>query len=311
MLVLPALFDEANKLRRLTVEVMRRLDLAEIDSVLPDLPGCNESRQPLGTQTLAHWRQSAVAASTRFGATHVLTLRGGALIAPGDMPGWAYAPVAGRKVLRAMLRARTIAAREAGREETIEALQEQARAEGIELAGWKLGAAMFAQVLDDARPGTRLVLDADALNLLARRPRPLPADSILTPHPGEAARLLGIEASEVQRDRAGALQGLCARYATVVVLKGAGTLVGATGRGARRISAGNPGMAVGGMGDVLAGTIAGLHAQGLEAADAAACGALLHACAGDAAAGEGGERGLLPADLMPWLRRLANPQATA
>ena len=180
---------------------------------------------------------------------------------------------------------------------------------GLGQGDW--GAAMFAQVLDDARPGTRLVLDADALNLLARRPRPLPADSILTPHPGEAARLLGIEASEVQRDRAGALQGLCARYAAVVVLKGAGTLVGATGRGARRISAGNPGMAVGGMGDVLAGTIAGLCAQGLEAADAAACGALLHACAGDAAAGEGGERGLLPADLMPWLRRLANPQATA
>lgn len=165
MLVLPALFDEANKLRRLTVEVMRRLDIAEIDSVLPDLPGCNESRQPLGTQTLAHWRQSAVAASTRFGATHVLTLRGGALIAPGDMPGWAYAPVAGRKVLRAMLRARTIAAREAGREETIEALQEQARAEGIELAGWKLGAAMFAQ-LESAAPeedGAQVEIDQATL----------------------------------------------------------------------------------------------------------------------------------------------------
>lgn len=146
VLVLPALFDEANKLRRLTVEVMRRLDLAGVDSVLPDLPGCNESRQRLETQTLDHWREAARAAAAHFGASHVLTLRGGVLVAPPEMSGWAYAPVAGRQVLRAMLRARIIAAREAGREETTEALQAQARAEGIELAGWKLGAAMFAQL---------------------------------------------------------------------------------------------------------------------------------------------------------------------
>jgi NAD(P)H-hydrate epimerase len=75
----------------------------------------------------------------------------------------------------------------------------------------------------------------------------------------------------------------------------------------RVIGAGNPGMAVGGMGDVLAGTIASLRAQGLNAFDAACAGALLHAAAGDAAA-ENGERGLLPSDLMPSLRRLVNPQ---
>ena len=151
MLVLPALFDEANKLRRMTVEVMRRLDLAGIDGVLPDLPGCNDSLQPLAAQTLAHWRHAAQAAAVHFGATHVLTLRGGALSAPPALPGWNYAPLAGRQVLRAMLRARTIAAREAGREETTEGLQELARAEGIELAGWQLGAAMFAQ-LEEAPP---------------------------------------------------------------------------------------------------------------------------------------------------------------
>src|SRR5690606_5543019 len=88
VLVLPALFDEANKLRRLTVEVMQRLDGAGIDSVLPDLPGCNESRQPLEAQSLDHWRQCAVAAAAHFSATHVLTLRGGVLVAPPEMPGW-------------------------------------------------------------------------------------------------------------------------------------------------------------------------------------------------------------------------------
>lgn len=151
MLVLPALFDEANKLRRLTVEVMQRLDLAGIASVLPDLPGCNESRQPLEAQSLDHWRQCAVAAAEHFSATHVLTLRGGALVAPSPMPGWNYAPVAGRQVLRAMLRARTIAAREAGRDETIDALQQRGRSEGVELAGWHLDPALFSQ-LEDAAP---------------------------------------------------------------------------------------------------------------------------------------------------------------
>lgn len=146
VLVLPALFDEANKLRRLTAEVMQRLDGAGIDTVLPDLPGCNESRQPLQAQSLDHWRQCAMAAAAHFSATHVLTLRGGVLTAPPEMPGWNYAPVAGRQVLRAMLRARTIAAREAGREETIEALQQTGRREGVELAGWPLGPDLFAQL---------------------------------------------------------------------------------------------------------------------------------------------------------------------
>ena len=155
--------------------------------------------------------------------------------------------------------------------------------------------------------GKPLVLDADALNLLAAHPRPLPAETILTPHPGEAARLLGIPTADVQADRFLAARTLCERHGCVVVLKGAGTIVAAPGRTPRVIDAGNPGMAVAGMGDVLTGVIAALSAQGLPAFDAASCGALLHAAAGDAAAREGGERGLLPTDLLPWLRRLANP----
>jgi len=174
---------------------------------------------------------------------------------------------------------------------------------GLGQGAW--GELLLDQALQVGKPA---VLDADALNLLATKPRRLPADTVLTPHPGEAARLLGIDTTRVQHDRFRAARQLAERHDAVVVLKGAGSIVAAPDRTPRLIDAGNPGMAVGGMGDVLAGVIAALHAQGLGAFDAASCGALLHAAAGDAAAREYGERGLLPTDLMPWLRRLANAE---
>lgn len=170
---------------------------------------------------------------------------------------------------------------------------------GLGQAEW--GQCVFESALQSA---SARVLDADALNLLAQSPRPLPG-AVLTPHPGEAARLLGITVGAVQADRFSALDALVERYQACVVLKGAGSLVGAPGELPVLVDAGNPGMAVGGMGDVLAGVIAALRAQGLSAFEAAWGGALLHACAGDAAAGDG-ERGLLPSDLLPWLRRLLN-----
>lgn len=142
LLVLPAWFDEANKLRRLTVEVMRRLDAAGIDSLLPDLPGCNESLTPLSEQSLEGWRTCAVAAAESLGATHVLAIRAGALLAPAGLPGWHYAPQSGPKLLRAMLRAQVIAARESGNSETSEALLAKGRSEGLMLGGWSIGAAM-------------------------------------------------------------------------------------------------------------------------------------------------------------------------
>lgn len=154
--------------------------------------------------------------------------------------------------------------------------------------------------------GKALVLDADALNLLALAPQRVP-QAILTPHPGEAARLLGIDKNQVQADRFGAAEALAKRYAAVIVLKGAGTIVAAPGEVPAVIGAGNPGMATGGMGDVLSGVIAALHAQGLPPFQAAVAGALLHSAAADAAARIGGERGLLPSDLFPHLRRMANP----
>ena len=164
------------------------------------------------------------------------------------------------------------------------------------------GQALFQHALRSGKPR---VMDADALNLLATSPQVL-EDTILTPHPGEAARLLDCTTDDVQRDRFAAAQAIAQRHACVVVLKGAGTIVAAPDETPRVIDAGNPGMAVGGMGDVLTGVIAALRAQGLSAFDAASSGALLHALAGDAAAWDG-QRGLLPSDLFAHLRRLANP----
>ena len=168
------------------------------------------------------------------------------------------------------------------------------------------GANLLCAALQCDRP---LVLDADALNLLALNPHELRADCVITPHPGEAARLLGIDTSDVQRDRFAAALALAERYRCVVVLKGAGTIVAAPARKPRVVIAGNPGMAAGGMGDLLTGVIGALRAQGLDPFDAACCGALLHSAAGDAAARDGGERGLLPSDLLPHLRLLANPES--
>ncbi len=173
---------------------------------------------------------------------------------------------------------------------------------GLGQLAWSV--VMFNTAMEGHRP---LVIDADGLNLLAKHPRALPADTILTPHPGEAGRLLAIATSAVQADRFSAAHALVERYKCVVVLKGAGTIVAAPDHAPCVIAAGNPGMAVGGMGDLLTGVIAALRAQGLDAFNAACCGALLHAAAGDDATREDGERGLLPSDLLTHLRRLSNP----
>ncbi len=142
------------------------------------------------------------------------------------------------------------------------------------------------------------VLDADALNALAplRRAPATRRQLVLTPHPGEAARLLGTTAAAVQRDRRAALTALCERSGAVVVLKGAGTLVG-DGRRCFDNRSGNPGMATGGSGDVLAGLIGALLAQGLQPFDAACLGAAVHGRAGDRVAARLSPRGLIASDL--------------
>ena len=143
LLIVPALFDESNKLRRLTVEVMRRLDACGIDSFLPDLPGCNESLQPLDRQTPGSWQDAMTAAARYFAATHVLGIRGGCLLTPAALPSWHYAPAKAAAILRQMMRARILASREAGREEFREDLVAMAGIEGIELAGYRLGADFY------------------------------------------------------------------------------------------------------------------------------------------------------------------------
>jgi NAD(P)H-hydrate epimerase len=150
-----------------------------------------------------------------------------------------------------------------------------------------------------------LVVDADALNLLAEHPHRRD-NWVLTPHPGEAARLLNESTAWIQEDRFRAARLLQERYGGVCLLKGAGTLI--QGPGPRPVgicSEGNPGMASGGMGDILTGIIAGLIAQGIAHGDAADMGVCLHAAAGDRAARDG-ERGLLATDLLPHLRNLLN-----
>src|SRR5690606_26401044 len=119
--------------------------------MLPDLPGCNESPVPLQSQSLGPWRAAAAEAAAHFEATHVLAIRGGALCEPPGIPTVRYAPVTGAAVLRALLRARVLASQEAGVPETREALLEQARTNGIELAGYPLGPMMVSE-LETAEP---------------------------------------------------------------------------------------------------------------------------------------------------------------
>ncbi len=148
------------------------------------------------------------------------------------------------------------------------------------------------------------VVDADALNLLAADPDQRES-RVLTPHPGEAARLASVATDVIQADRYAAVAELCDRYGGVVLLKGAGTVIASAGELPLVVRDGNPGMASGGMGDVLTGVIAGLLAQGFTPRVAAAAGACVHAHAADRAA-RAGERGLLAGDLMPLLRAAVN-----
>lgn len=171
---------------------------------------------------------------------------------------------------------------------------------GLGQSDW--ASALFAKTLQTKLP---MVVDADALNLLAIEPT-VSNQWILTPHPGEAARLLSCSTAEIQSDRFAAARAIQSKYGGICVLKGSGSLIIDQEQSISICGAGNPGMASGGMGDVLSGVIAGLLAQGLQAADAARVGVCLHAAAADKAATLG-ERGMLASDLMPHLRTLANP----
>lgn len=161
---------------------------------------------------------------------------------------------------------------------------------------------LLARVFESDLP---LVIDADALNLLAEEEH-ASSNWVITPHPGEAARLLKTDSKTVQADRFKAINNLHEKYAGPVVLKGSGTIVADTEGKLFVCDKGNPGMSSGGMGDVLTGIIAGLIAQGIEINHATKLGVCLHANAADRAASSG-ERGMMALDLMPHLRLLVNP----
>ncbi|WP_397450190.1 NAD(P)H-hydrate dehydratase [Pseudomonas sp. NA-150] len=146
------------------------------------------------------------------------------------------------------------------------------------------------------------IWDADALNQLAQGWVALPAGSVMTPHPGEAARLLGVSIKQVQADRPAAAHALSQKYQAVVVLKGAGSLIADVDGRLALCDRGHPAMATAGLGDVLAGLIGALMAQKLSAFDAACLAVWLHACAGERAGLLG--RGLAASDLIPTIRQL-------
>jgi NAD(P)H-hydrate epimerase len=161
---------------------------------------------------------------------------------------------------------------------------------------------LYSQVSESGRLS---VWDADALNMLANASK-IVENRIITPHPGEAARLLDTTAAKIQADRPAALAALAAKYGGIAVLKGAGTLISSDSELPSICTAGNPGMAAAGMGDVLTGVIAAMLAQGLSLPDAAMAGVELHARAGDVAA-SAGERGMMASDVVAALRGVANP----
>jgi NAD(P)H-hydrate epimerase len=163
------------------------------------------------------------------------------------------------------------------------------------------GRELWLAVLNSHKP---MIVDADGLNFLAHSPR-YQNHWILTPHVGEAARLLATTTHVIQQNRFETAQTLQQKYGGVVLLKGAGTLI-ATDNQIAISNTGNPGMASGGMGDVLAGVIASLVAQGMSLEEAAKQGAYAHGIAADNAVKQDGERGLLASDLLPYLRHWIN-----
>lgn len=173
---------------------------------------------------------------------------------------------------------------------------------GMGLGQREWGQSLFNAALQYTLP---MVVDADGLNLLAKNPQHR-ENWILTPHPGEAARLLGWTTAQVQHDRYAAIQALHKKYGGVVVLKGAGTLITDGTAPIFVANVGNPGMSSGGMGDILTGVIAALMAQHVPLFEAACFAVLLHGIAADQVAALNGERGLLAMDLLAPMQSLLN-----
>ena len=177
------------------------------------------------------------------------------------------------------------------------------------VVGPGLGQAPWGRSLLSAAAQAKMpqVWDADALNLLSNTDLALAQGSVLTPHPGEAARLLGISTEQVQADRPAAARALVKKYSVVCVLKGAGTLIAGLQGELAQCNHGHPAMATAGLGDVLAGVVGALLAQGMNAYEAACLAVWLHARAGEQQGQLG--RGLAASDLIPVIRQLLEEHA--
>ncbi|MDU4092641.1 MAG: bifunctional ADP-dependent NAD(P)H-hydrate dehydratase/NAD(P)H-hydrate epimerase [Pantoea sp.] len=192
---------------------------------------------------------------------------------------------------------------------TAEALAQQLEWADVIIIGPGLGQQAWGknalcQVENSQKP---MLWDADALNLLAFNPDKR-QNRIITPHPGEAARLLNLKTTEIESDRLLAAQRLVKRYGGVVVLKGAGTIIASESGEMAFADVGNAGMASGGMGDVLSGIIGALCGQHLTLYDAACAGCVVHGAAADAVAARVGTRGMLATDLFSELYQFVNPE---
>lgn len=172
-----------------------------------------------------------------------------------------------------------------------------------------LGEASWGKSLISVAANAQLpqVWDADALNQLAAGTVSLPSGSVITPHPGEAARLLGISTAEVQADRLKVARALSQKFKAVAILKGAGSLIASPDGRVSRCDQGHPAMATAGLGDVLAGLVGALMAQGMPAYEASCLAVWLHATAGDRQGSLG--RGLAASDLIPAIRQLLEEQS--
>ena len=275
---------------------LRRLDVADCYALLK--PRARTAHK--GT----HGRLLIVGGAEGMGGA--VRLAGEAALRAGA--GLVYAAVSRSSVASAMGGRPEIMARGVDRPDEIAALAERVDVivvgPGLGRDAW--GSALASAMLAVDKP---LVVDADALNHLADHPR-RGGRWVLTPHAGEAARLLGSTAAEVQHARDQAVTALAREFGAIAILKGACSLITQLNEKTAEIITvcdyGNPGMATGGTGDVLAGLIGGLMAQLGFSRLAAEVGVLVHALAGDDAAA-GGERGLIASDLLPHIRRRVNP----
>ncbi|MBK6707301.1 MAG: hypothetical protein IPG54_07345 [Sphingomonadales bacterium] len=167
ILIIPPLFDEMNRCRRMLVQAMRGLADRGVGALLIDLPGCNESPAALADQSLSTWREAVTAAAAQLEATHIAALRGGALVDDGapHLPHWRLAPAKGSSLLKTMIRTRIAGDKEAGKTTSEAGLIEAARDGPVELAGNVLGPAMVAELAtaapDEIAPVTVRVLGQD------------------------------------------------------------------------------------------------------------------------------------------------------